>query len=293
MSRTIQFKRYANTVVANTTGASGEIIIDQTNHTVTVHDGVTLGGVRLATELFAMEQTGDGTLAIAQGAYATANAAFTQANNALTQAQNGINDAILGINDGIAAGVLAQAAFNEANTIASNVATVTANQIINTGNIAVLNANVASINVVIAGFNTQVTTLNNEFNNNITSINNLQSEINVAFNQANSAAILNPQNPQSANYTIVNSDAGKHLYYTNGSPVNLYIPWTANTSFANGTYIHVVSHSTANVIVTPNTGVSLYASGNSISGNHNVTSYGVATLRMVAANTWFISGTVI
>ena len=53
MSRTLQFKRFANTAVANTTGLSGEIIIDNTNNTITVHDGVTLGGTRIATEKFA------------------------------------------------------------------------------------------------------------------------------------------------------------------------------------------------------------------------------------------------
>jgi hypothetical protein len=46
-----------------------------------------------------------------------------------------------------------------------------------------------------------------------------------------------------------------------------------------------------NVTVTPNTGVSLYAAGNSISGSHNVTSYGVVTLFAAAANTWYIQGT--
>ena len=50
MTRTIQFRRYANTVTANTTGADGELILDETNHTITVHNGSTPGGTRLATE---------------------------------------------------------------------------------------------------------------------------------------------------------------------------------------------------------------------------------------------------
>jgi hypothetical protein len=44
MSRTLQFKRYANTVVAGITGAAGEIIIDTTNRLLTIHDGITPGG---------------------------------------------------------------------------------------------------------------------------------------------------------------------------------------------------------------------------------------------------------
>ena len=50
MPRTLQFKRFANTVVANTTGANGEFIIDSTNQTITIHDGVTRGGHRMASK---------------------------------------------------------------------------------------------------------------------------------------------------------------------------------------------------------------------------------------------------
>jgi len=50
MSRTLQFKRLANTHLAQVIGANGEIIVDYTNDTLTVHDGQTLGGSRLATE---------------------------------------------------------------------------------------------------------------------------------------------------------------------------------------------------------------------------------------------------
>ena len=58
MSRTLQFKRYANTIVASTTGADGELIIDETNHAVTVHDGATIGGYRMATEDFVRQNLG-------------------------------------------------------------------------------------------------------------------------------------------------------------------------------------------------------------------------------------------
>jgi hypothetical protein len=45
------------------------------------------------------------------------------------------------------------------------------------------------------------------------------------------------------------------------------------------------------VTITPNTGVSLFLAGNTTSAGRNVTTYGVATLVCVAANTWFVSGT--
>ena len=47
MPRTLQFKRYGSATLANTTGANGELIINSTNETLTVHDGITPGGFAL------------------------------------------------------------------------------------------------------------------------------------------------------------------------------------------------------------------------------------------------------
>jgi hypothetical protein len=60
MSRTLQFKRYGTPQLEGIRGANGEIIIDNTTHTVTVHDGVTYGGYRLATEAYADAHGGGG-----------------------------------------------------------------------------------------------------------------------------------------------------------------------------------------------------------------------------------------
>jgi hypothetical protein len=113
-----------------------------------------------------------------------------------------------------------------------------------------------------------------------------------AFTQANTAAQTVPQNAQTTNYTLQLSDAGKHIYYTQSSNVILYIPTTSNVAFSNGTTIMVVSRtsSSANVTVSPNTGVSMFLAGNTTSASRNVTTHGVVTLINVAANTWFISG---
>ena len=194
MSRTLQFKRYANTAIANTTGANGELIIDTTNKTITVHDGTTVGGSRIATETYVTQQINTN--------YSIDGEIFNKANSA---------------------NVLAQNAYNAANTAAQTV----------------------------------------------------------------------PQNAQTANYTLVQTDAGKHLYYTQSANVNLYIPWSSNASFSNGTTIIVVSRTTsgANVIVTPNTGVTMYLAGNTTSASRNVITHGVATLLQVASNTWMIYGT--
>jgi hypothetical protein len=208
MSRTLQFKRYANTAIANTAGANGELIIDTTNKTITVHDGITSGGSRIATETYVSQQINSN--------YSIDGQIFDKANTA---------------------NVLAQSAFDRGNT-----------------------ANVLA---------------------------------QAAFNQANTAAQTVPQNAQTTNYTLVNSDAGKHLYYTQSANVSLYIPWSSNASFSNGTTIMIVSRTTssANVTVTPNTGVTMYLAGNTTSASRNVITHGVATLLQVASNTWMIYGT--
>jgi hypothetical protein len=116
---------------------------------------------------------------------------------------------------------------------------------------------------------------------------------NGAFAAANAAATIIPQNLKTTNYVLQLSDAGKYIYYNQSNNTILYIPTTSNVAFSNGTTIMIISKTTssANVTVSPNTGVSLYLAGNTTSVSRNVTTYGVATLMQVEANTWFIQGT--
>jgi hypothetical protein len=114
-----------------------------------------------------------------------------------------------------------------------------------------------------------------------------------AYVQANSAAQLIPQNPKTTDYILQSTDIGKHIYYTQATSSTLYIPPYSSVPFANGSTIMIISKtsSSANVTVTPNTGVSLFLAGSSTSASRNVTTYGMASLIQVAANTWFINGT--
>jgi hypothetical protein len=114
-----------------------------------------------------------------------------------------------------------------------------------------------------------------------------------ARNSANAASQTIPQNAQSTNYVLQLTDAGKHIYYTQASNTILHIPTTSNVAFSNGSTIMIVSRTSsgANVTVSPNTGVTMYLAGNTTSASRNVTTYGMATLIQVAANTWFINGT--
>ena len=118
-------------------------------------------------------------------------------------------------------------------------------------------------------------------------------QANAAFLVANTTANTIPQNLQTSNYVLQLSDSGKHIYYTQSSNTTLYIPNSGQESFQNGATVLIVSQTTssANVTITPNTGVSLYLAGNTTSASRNVTTYGMATLIIVAANTWFINGT--
>ena len=52
MPYTLQFKRYSTVTLGTVTGAAGELIVDSTKKTVTIHDGATVGGIPLATEIF-------------------------------------------------------------------------------------------------------------------------------------------------------------------------------------------------------------------------------------------------
>jgi hypothetical protein len=188
---------------------------------------------------------------------------------------------------------LTQTIFNTSNNVSNNTtsAFIVANNASNNSTAAFTVANTASNNAT-AGF-TVANTASNNATAAFSTANTASNNATLAFAAANSAAQTVPQNAQTTNYTLVGSDAGKHLYYTQSANVNLYIPWSSNASFANGTTIMIVSRTTssANVTVTPNTGVTMYLAGNTTSASRNVTTYGMATLIQVAANTWMINGT--
>ena len=147
MSRTLQFKRYPATVVANTTGANGELIINTTNFSLTVHDGTTLGG-----HIVSASATDTTARSTANAAFIQANSAFIQANSAFVQANTPssvANSAASFANGafGVAntAASFANGAFGVANTAASfaNGAFVVANSAASFANGAFVQANAA------------------------------------------------------------------------------------------------------------------------------------------------------
>ena len=221
MAKTLQFRRLSTAALANTVGANGELIVDSSNGTISVHNGVTSGGKRLATETYVVN---------------TASQLITAA-------------------------------------VPTRLA-----QLTNDFGYITTNSNITG------GSATAIRLFTPRYINGVAFDGTANIEV-------SSATV--PQNAKSVNYTLQLTDAGKYIYYTQSTSNTLYIPTTSNVAFSNGTTIMIVSRtsSSANVTISPNTGVSLYLAGNTTSASRNVNTYGVATLIQAEANTWFISGT--
>ena len=97
-----------------------------------------------------------------------------------------------------------------------------------------------------------------------------------------------PQNSQSANYQLVISDAGKHIYVTATSTVT--IPASGTVNYPIGTTIAFVAGASATVTIAITTDT-MYLAGTGTTGSRTLAAYGMATAVKVASTTWFISGT--
>jgi hypothetical protein len=94
-----------------------------------------------------------------------------------------------------------------------------------------------------------------------------------------------PQNSQTAAYTLVASDVGKHISITTGG---ITVPASV---FSIGDNISIFNNSTSNQTITQGSGVTLRAGGSTSTGNRTLANYGVATVLCVAADTFVITGT--
>jgi hypothetical protein len=99
-----------------------------------------------------------------------------------------------------------------------------------------------------------------------------------------------PQVVFTSNATLALTDAGKHYFSSNSANV-ITVPNNATVSFSIGTAISIVQQGTANLTVTPGSGVTMYLAGNSTSSSRRLGNYGMATLMKVGTDTWFINGT--
>lgn len=100
-----------------------------------------------------------------------------------------------------------------------------------------------------------------------------------------------PQNSQSADYTAVAADSGKHIYHpvADDNPRTFTIPANASVAFAIGTAITFVNdQNTVTVAITSD--VLVWAEDGS-TGSRTLAENGIATAVKVTSTRWIISGT--
>lgn len=101
-----------------------------------------------------------------------------------------------------------------------------------------------------------------------------------------------PQNAQTGNYTLVATDAGKHIYHASGagSGDTYTIPANASVSFEIGTAVTFVNLD-SNAVSIAITSDTLYFAGTGTTGTRSLAQYGVATAIKLTSTVWIISGT--
>lgn len=99
------------------------------------------------------------------------------------------------------------------------------------------------------------------------------------------------QNAATTPYTLVLTDANKHLYKTATSAYAWTVPPNSSVAFPTGTTVTMVNNAASGAItITQGSGVTIRLAGTTTSGNLTLAAYGVATLLKVDTNTWFASG---
>ena len=99
-----------------------------------------------------------------------------------------------------------------------------------------------------------------------------------------------PQNPQSADYTAVLADQGKHLYHptTDDNPRTFTIPANASVAYVVGTTLTFVNdQNTMTIAITTDT---LVWAEDGSTGSRTLAENGVATALKVTSTRWIISG---
>jgi hypothetical protein len=115
---------------------------------------------------------------------------------------------------------------------------------------------------------------------------------NCTVDGTNLVGFLNiPQNSQSAAYTLVLADAGKHIFHPSGDanartytiPANSSVAYTIGTAL---TFINMTSQ----VVTIAITSDTMYLSSAGTTGSRSLAQYGSATAIKMTSTTWLISG---
>ncbi len=100
-----------------------------------------------------------------------------------------------------------------------------------------------------------------------------------------------PQNSQSANYTCVIGDAGKHIFHPSGggSGDTFTIPANASVAYAVGTVLTFINRDSNSVSIAI-TSDTMYLAGTTTTGTRTLGQNGIATATKVESTVWIISG---
>ena len=115
---------------------------------------------------------------------------------------------------------------------------------------------------------------------------------NCTVDGTNSVGYLNiPQNSQSAAYTLVAADAGKHILHpsTDANARTFTIPANSSVAYPIGTAITFVNM-TSQVVTIAITSDTLTLSSAGTSGSRSLAQYGSATALKIGSTQWLISG---
>ena len=102
-----------------------------------------------------------------------------------------------------------------------------------------------------------------------------------------------PQNSQSAAYTLVLADAGKHVLHTSADTTAriFTIPANASVAYPIGTAITFVNQNSAGVVTIAITSDTMRIAGDGTTGSRTLAANGVATALKITSTEWIISGT--
>jgi hypothetical protein len=108
----------------------------------------------------------------------------------------------------------------------------------------------------------------------------------------NAVGFLNiPQNSQSAAYTLILADAGKHIFHPSGdaNARTFTIPANSSVAYPVGTAITFINM-TSQVVSIAITTDTMYLSSAGTTGTRSLAQYGSATAIKMTSTTWLISG---
>jgi hypothetical protein len=102
-----------------------------------------------------------------------------------------------------------------------------------------------------------------------------------------------PQNSQSVDYTLVISDAGKHILHPSADTTarTFTIPSNASVAFPIGTTVTFVNQNGAGVVTIAITTDTMHLAGSGTTGSRTLAANGIATCIKLTATEWLISGT--